>query len=328
MPFLLAHGGFQLQIEQTKLALEANGVEVEWLRWWDGAQTGQIIHYFGRATVAYIEMARLKGMKVVMADLLTGMGSRSQAALLAQKSLMRISERLMPPGFLFRLSWPAYRMADALVALTPWEARLLTQMFDARPEQISVVPNGVEDVFSTGPGGLRGEYLVCTAAITERKRIVELAQAAVHARVPLRVIGKPYGEQDPYFARFIALAKAHAPLLRYEGGISDRAALAGAYRAARGFVLLSNMESLSLSALEAAACGCPLLLSDLPWARTVFGAQARYCPVTRQVEATGAALRRFYDEAPQIAAPPRPLSWLQVGAQLKGLYERVLSSSR
>ena len=38
------------------------------------------------------------------------------------------------------------------------------------------------------------------------------------------------------------------------------------------------MESLSLSALEAAACGCPVLLSDLPWARTVFGQSALVLP--------------------------------------------------
>ena len=46
-PFLLAHGGQQIQIEETKRALEQIGIEVEWLRWWDSAQTGNIIHYFG-----------------------------------------------------------------------------------------------------------------------------------------------------------------------------------------------------------------------------------------------------------------------------------------
>ena len=37
-PFLLAHGGFQTQIVQTKVALERIGVEVDWLRWWDDEQ--------------------------------------------------------------------------------------------------------------------------------------------------------------------------------------------------------------------------------------------------------------------------------------------------
>ena len=48
LPFALAHGGMQTQIEQTQAALIALGLEVEPLRWWDATQTGDLIHYFGR----------------------------------------------------------------------------------------------------------------------------------------------------------------------------------------------------------------------------------------------------------------------------------------
>jgi len=40
LPFLLAHGGLQIQIEQTKSAMEEAGLEVEYLRWWDDTQHG------------------------------------------------------------------------------------------------------------------------------------------------------------------------------------------------------------------------------------------------------------------------------------------------
>lgn len=33
LPFLLAHGGLQTQIERTKTSLEDAGLEVEYLRW-------------------------------------------------------------------------------------------------------------------------------------------------------------------------------------------------------------------------------------------------------------------------------------------------------
>ena len=46
-PFFLAHGGQQIQIEETKRALESIGVGVDWLRWWDQSQSADIIHYFG-----------------------------------------------------------------------------------------------------------------------------------------------------------------------------------------------------------------------------------------------------------------------------------------
>jgi hypothetical protein len=84
---------------------------------------------------------------------------------------------------------------------------------------------------------------------------------------------------------------------------------------------------LSLSALEAAACDCPLLLSDLPWARETFGANAKYCPIA-SAHRTADCLREFYEEAPTLKAPPKPASWHAIGAQLKALYETLLSASR
>src|SRR6185369_15243352 len=110
-----------------------------------------------------------------------------------------------------------------------------------------------------------------TATITERKEVLKLAEAALSASVPIWIIGKPYSESDPYFQQFLALAKSNQEIVRYEGAISDRNRLARIYREACGFVLLSKWESLSLSALEAAACECPLLLSELPWAKSHFG---------------------------------------------------------
>jgi hypothetical protein len=87
------------------------------------------------------------------------------------------------------------------------------------------------------------------------------------------------------------------------------------------------MESLSLSALEAAACKCPLLLSDLPWARTVFKESVSYCPITGTAQ-TAAALRRFYDAAATLASPPKPITWREVAQQLKTIYEGLFKTSR
>jgi glycosyltransferase involved in cell wall biosynthesis len=141
------------------------------------------------------------------------------------------------------------------------------------------------------------------------------------------VIGKPYSETDPYAKRFYELVRANPGVLRYEGALADRAKVAQAYREARGFVLLSSMESLSLSALEGAACGCPLLLSDLPWARTTFKEGASYCPIS-PTETTARALRAFSDSAPSLKPPPKPMTWLEVGRGIKGIYEVLVAPGR
>ena len=192
----------------------------------------------------------------------------------------------LPRRRLGLFNWDCYRLADACVVLTEWEAFLMKELYGAPPNKTHVVPNGVEGVFLNSQPAKRGPWLVCTATITERKRVLELAEAAVRAQTPLWIIGKPYSESDAYVQRFVALAKAHPGILRYEGPIQDRARLAQVYREARGFVLLSAMESLSLSALEAAACECPLLLSRLPWATTVFRENACYCPITSSAART------------------------------------------
>src|SRR6266568_8548944 len=78
VPVGLADGGAQVQIEETQRALQGIGVEVEPLRWWDGAQRGDILHHFGRVPANLARLAKAKGMKVVMSDLLTEQGSRSR----------------------------------------------------------------------------------------------------------------------------------------------------------------------------------------------------------------------------------------------------------
>lgn len=318
----------QTQIEQTRIYLQEIGVEVDYLRWWDDAQTGDILHYFGRMPVSLMHLAKAKGLRVVMSELLTAQGSRSEWRIAVQQFGQRILQAVIPPFILNNFNWDAYKLADACAVLTPWEAELLVRLYDAPGNRIHVVPNGVESAFLESEPAKRGPWLVCTATITGRKRVLELAEAAVAARTPLWVLGKPYSTDDPYARRFADWARAHSDFVRFEGPSHDRRRLARIYREARGFVLLSAMESLSLSALEAAACECPLLLSDLPWARTVFGEDSHYCPVNVSTRQTAERLREFYEAAPTIKPPRKPLAWIEVVPLLKAIYERVLSTSR
>lgn len=326
MPFSLAHGGFQTQIEQTRKGLEENGVTVDYMRWWDASQNADILHYFGRPAPEYIDFAHQKGMRVVMAELLTGTASRSPFNLRLQKHFITGAKRLVPNGFLRKLAWESYRMADAVIALNPFEGKLMSELFEADPARVHCVYNGVEKEFLESAETKRGKWLVCTATITERKRVVELARAAIAAKTPLWIVGKPYNESDAYMNQFRDCCREAPEIIRYEGAVSNRSQLASIYREARGFVLLSDRESLSLSALEATACGCPLLLSDLPWAHSVFGNKVRFAEYAGSAAEIQASLRKFYDDAPQLQAPMKPASWKQIGSQLISIYEALLKA--
>lgn len=325
-PFLLAHGGFQIQIEQTRAGLLAAGVDVDYLRWWDDSQQGDIIHYFGRPASSYLELVRRKRIRFVMGELLTGLGSRSQPARTVQFLLTRAAQLILPKEFTTRMGWDCYRNADACIANTEWERQLMINMFSAPPERVHQVPNGVEDHFFQSKQRKRGPWLVCTATITERKRVLELARAAIIAGTPVWIIGKPYSAEDPYAHEFMTVARQNPHIVRYEGAIGDRSKLADIYREARGFVLLSTMETLSLSSQEAAACECPLLLSDLPWARCSFHKGVQFCRIASPA-ATAQILRRFYDAAPSMPPPAKPLTWPQVGAKFAEIYRGICNTS-
>ncbi|MEO8352279.1 MAG: glycosyltransferase family 4 protein [Chthoniobacteraceae bacterium] len=325
-PFQIAHGGLQIQVEQTFKALRNLGVDVEYLRWWDETQTGDLIHYFGRPAPNYIRGARKKGIRFVFTELLGATGARSPGTLRVQWLTNRVFERCAPRIVVDRMWWDSYQVTDACIALTGWEAHLIHWLFNAPPDRVRVIGNGVETEFLEPEASVRGKWLVTTASILPVKRIVETAQAAAETQTPYWVIGRPFSEDDPYFGEFRSLQKRHPEVIRYEGAISDRRQLAQVYREARGFVMLSQWESLSISALEAAACGCPLLLSDLPWAHSVFGDAATFCRWDASVEERKRVLSRFYEAAPSLPVPPQPLGWQEIAESLRSLYKSLLDT--
>jgi glycosyltransferase involved in cell wall biosynthesis len=323
-PFMLAPGGAQVQIEQTKAALEKLGATVEPLRWWDATQSGDVLHHFARIPTHLQRLAQQKGMKVVMSAFMSGLGARPAWIRFLQQLTLRAARPVAPRSVRDLFGWDSYRLLDAIIALTPYEASLLTRIHNAPPTRVHVIPNGVEDVFLNSQPAARGKWLVCTASIIGMKRVLKLAQMAVRAETPVWIIGKPHSETDDYPKHFIEYARQNSGIVRYEGPINDRGRLAQVYREARGFVLLSEWESLSLSALEAAACGCPLLLSDQPWAREVFRDKATYCPINQALSPSAARLRQFYEAAPRLEPPPKPLSWLEVGQQIMAVYDSIV----
>jgi glycosyltransferase involved in cell wall biosynthesis len=326
LPFLFAHGGFQIQIEQTKLALEKLGVDVDWMRWWDASLRPDVIHYFGPVSSTYVQYAHRKGIKVVMSELRGGLGARAAWKIALQARFTAIARRTLPAGVLARMGWDMYQCVDAATALTPLEKTLMRDVFGCDVSRLHVIPNGVDEPFFETRPVPKNEWLVCTATIDPRKRVLELARSAAEAGTPVWIIGRPYSETDSYYQAFLQVVQSNPRTIRYEGAIDDRRRLAEIYRSARGFVLVSTMETLSLSALEAAACHCPLLFSDLAWARVTFGDHASYCPNTADTGTIARELRRFYDADHSRKTPFTPLRWSQVAEKLRALYASLLAA--
>ena len=151
LPFALAHGGQQIQVQSTLAALRANGVEAEPVRWWDANQNADLIHYFGRMPAGHVRLAQQKGIKIVIGELLTATGSRSPAQLRLQKLISRAIQKFAPQTFVTPFNWDSYKLADAVIAMTPHEKHLMNYLFGAPPEKIFIVPNGIEEIFLQSP---------------------------------------------------------------------------------------------------------------------------------------------------------------------------------
>ena len=132
IPFFLAHGGSQTLAEALMRELQQLGVEVEPACWWDGEQTGDILHYIGRPSTLNMRLAHAKGFKVVMTDLLDQTASRSASRLFLQ----RVSTRLfggVVPKFTSHFNWEVYREVDAMVYAVPHEWEVAEISFRRRP---------------------------------------------------------------------------------------------------------------------------------------------------------------------------------------------------
>jgi glycosyltransferase involved in cell wall biosynthesis len=326
-PFVLSHGGFQTQIEQTGNGLRTHGVQVEFLKWWEENQPADLLHFFGITHLAYLHQARIKGIPVVMTTIFSETCNRSDARLARQGFATQLLLRMpFGNGIKNQLSWLTFQRCSCMVVGLEAERKVLETVYRVPRERTAVVPLGLSEPFLTaGPGRREEDHLIYTGTITEQKGCVELAELALQAQVPVLFVGKPYSSADPYWKRFTALVDGK--WVRHEPHVSGETEMIRKLQAARGFVIMSRYENWCLSAHEAAACGLPLLLPDLKWAHERFGDQASYLRGNPSLQAK--QLRAFYDSCAD-APPPkvRLYSWDEVGAQMRGVYERVLSNSR
>lgn len=327
VPFFLAHGGTQTLLESLMRELQCLGVDVEPERWWDEKQTGDILHYMNRPNIENVRLAKQKKFKVLMTENLDLTASRSASKLFTQKILVRLAQAIFPQGILFRLSWPVYHELDAMVYVVPHEWEVAKYLFNATPTKGHIIPHGMPaDVLrQLAESQTEDDYLISVATIHPRKNSVLLAQAAHDAQVPIVFLGKPYSTADPYFRQFQQLVDGK--LVRYPGFVSDEEK-ARYLRGARGFALLSQVESGCIAVYEASAAGLPLFLSDLPWASKVYKtARGTKLVKPAKVSSVAPSLRDFYKGAHRQQGTTFPLlTWRQVAEQYLRLYEQLLRS--
>jgi alpha-1,3-rhamnosyl/mannosyltransferase len=155
----------------------------------------------------------------------------------------------------------AAKRADQVIAVSERTKRDAIALYGVRPEKVTVIPHGVDPLFSPVDGP-HGGYLLFVGAVQARKSPLAAAEAAAAVGLPLVVAGP---EKEPALARKLRSAGVDVR------GWVDQPELVELYRGAAAVLLPSRYEGFGMPVLEAMASGVPVVLSDDAALREVAG---------------------------------------------------------
>jgi glycosyltransferase involved in cell wall biosynthesis len=215
----------------------------------------------------------------------------------------------------FRLTVPrSARRARRVLAISERTKQDLVELYHLPPEQIVVTPLAPDPVFR--PGGEPGDYVLLVGSIEPRKQPLVAADAARAVGRRLVVAGP---ERDPSLAA--ALRDRGADLR----GFVPKDELVRLYQGAAALLLPTQYEGFGLTAVEAMACGTPVVAAPDPAVREVGGDAIAYAEPERFADALREVLgdRERWSHAG--SARSRALSWARTAAATAAVYREVLS---
>ncbi len=257
------------------------------------------------------------------------------------------------PEVRIRVEGELAQQADLLIASTDDEAQELIEGYGADPQRVRVVPPGV-DLGMFQPVDRRearrkigydsGRILLFVGRL-ERLKGVEIAIRSLgllrdrrHDDVRLLILGEDSHEGDES-------EKDRLKAIAAEVGVRDRVDFIGSvahhelpyfYAAADVCVMPSYSESFGLVALEAQACGCPVVASGVSGLRSVVRDEVSgYLIDEHDPAAYAERIGRLLENAElaqQMGRRGRLLaqrfSWTRTADRLEGLFEQVVERNQ
>ena len=227
-------------------------------------------------------------------------------------------------------------LSNAFIYLSEKE-RSLAESYGAAVELSRIIRNPVNsEAYGEADSGLFKshfgikDYVLCVGRIEHRKNQLLLAYALKDTGLPLVLVGHV---TEP--AYFDLVQKVPGVVIHAVGRLEPNSPmLLSAIRGARVFALPSFSEGAPLAALEAAASGVQMVLSDRSGEHEYFGDKARYCSpsdpwsIRREVidawesnwtKRQSSSLKRYVAEK---------FSWKQYARETAELYELVVERRR
>ncbi|HEY64311.1 MAG TPA: glycosyltransferase [Caldilineae bacterium] len=308
-PENVAHGGPTIRMRKTKEALEKLGVAVDiTMDDLPDAKGYDLVHVFNvwAPEPALAQLRHLKRFNIPIVfspiyldlsetawaykaipsifhqarspeELQRYLAAASDGSLVAD-GISRFARNEIIPGYFAQVR-EMIELSDHLIALSNFEMERLWAA-GVSPRPFTLVRNAVDfarfaraprDLFAS-KYGVR-DYVLCVGRLEIRKNQLMLVHALRETDLPVVLIGHP---AEPDYVELIR--RYSGPNVLFVGRLPhDDELLASAYAGARVFVLPSWSEGAPLTALEAAAAGVALALSDRSSESEYFGDLAVYC---------------------------------------------------
>lgn len=235
----------------------------------------------------------------------------------------------------------AARNAAHVITGSEYTRADLIDAYDLPPERVTVTPYAADPIYRpmdreeaqrqvAARFNLRGPFVLAVGVLQPRKNLPRLIRAfgRVSKEVPhsLALVGKP-GWAHEELQRATA-ASGLGSRLKFTGYVPD-ADLPVLYNAADLFVYPSLLEGFGFCALEAMACGTPVVTSNVTSLPEVVGDAAITLDPTDE-EALGRAIHRALTDAPLRTrlreaglARAALFSWERTAAETLAVYRKV-----
>jgi len=222
------------------------------------------------------------------------------------------------------------KKADILFPNSKVEGIMLEKEFKAEKSKIHVVHDGVDSRFFKGSPkefekkfGLK-DFALYVGRIEPRKNVLGTIRAMKGSEIPLVIVGEGSSTQQDYFEK---CKKEAGKNVHFLGRIEhDSSLLVSAYNAARVLALPSWYETPGIVALEAAAAGTRIVITDRGCTKEYFNDFASYVnPNDTQ------AIRKSIEDAfrqeknPELARLiKKEYTWEKVAKELIEGYKKII----
>ena len=170
------------------------------------------------------------------------------------------------------------KYSKQIITVSEFSKREIANYYGINEEKISVIYNGVSEKFKPRKTHTMEKYILGVSSIACHKNFINLIKAYQKLKtknIKLYIVG---GLNDKIFGkdsrRIIESVKGNENI-KFLGRVTDDE-LIELYSNALCFVYPSVYEGFGIPPLEAQACGCPVIISDIPVFKEIYGDSAVY----------------------------------------------------